>query len=147
MPYTTTFPPGLPNDLEQLLRDLHASTERMLEEATLTNRLLNRLALYPPHALHAQPWILSGLLCHCHTCPILMVPDLLLPLALRRNLSVHQGQLTPSSIGCAPGKQASASFMSAFHPCFRHFPGLCVFLMGFQFPFSLSPFPLLSVAL
>ena len=82
-----------------------------------------------------------------HTCPILMVPDLLLPLALRRNLSVHQGQLTPSSIGCAPGKQASASFMSAFHPCFRHFPGLCVFLMGFQFPFSLSPFPLLSVAL
>ena len=29
MPYTTQFPPGLPPDLEQILRDLHASTERL----------------------------------------------------------------------------------------------------------------------
>ena len=32
MPYTTDFPPGLPTDLEQLLRDLHASTERLMDE-------------------------------------------------------------------------------------------------------------------
>ena len=34
MPYTTDFPPGLPADLEQLLRDLHASTERLMDEVT-----------------------------------------------------------------------------------------------------------------
>ena len=45
MPFTTTFPPGLPPHLEQILRDLHASTERMLEEVSLANRLLHRLVL------------------------------------------------------------------------------------------------------
>ena len=45
MPYTTEFPPGLPPDLEQLLRDLHASTERLMDEVTRTNRLLHRLAM------------------------------------------------------------------------------------------------------
>ena len=57
MPYTTDFPPGLPTNLEQLLRDLHASTERLMDEVTQTNRLLHRLALFPPHALQTQPWI------------------------------------------------------------------------------------------
>ena len=57
MPYTTDFPPGLPADLEQLLRELHASTERLMDEVTQTNRLLHRLALFPPHALPTQPWI------------------------------------------------------------------------------------------
>ena len=41
MPYTTDFPPGLPNELEQILRDLHASTERLMDEVTRTNRLLH----------------------------------------------------------------------------------------------------------
>ena len=37
MPYTTDFPPGLPAELEQILRDLHASTERLMDEVTQTN--------------------------------------------------------------------------------------------------------------
>ena len=57
MPYTTDFPPGLPADLEQILRDLHASTERLMDEVTRTNRLLHRLAMFPPHALPTQPWL------------------------------------------------------------------------------------------
>ena len=57
MPYTTDFPPGLPTDLEQLLRDLRASTERLMDEVTQTNRLLHRLALFPPQALQTQLWI------------------------------------------------------------------------------------------
>ena len=57
MPYTTQFPPGLPPDLEQILQDLHASTERLMDEVVQTNRLLHRLALYPPHALPTQPWL------------------------------------------------------------------------------------------
>ena len=57
MPYTTDFPPRLPADLEQLLRDLHASTERLMAEVSQTNQLLHRLALYPPHALPTQPWM------------------------------------------------------------------------------------------
>ena len=57
MPYTTDFPPGLPAELEQLLRDLHASTERLMDEVTQTNRLLHRLAMFPPHALPTQPWL------------------------------------------------------------------------------------------
>ena len=64
MPYTTTFPPGLPADLEQILCDLHASTERLLEEVSIANRLPHRLALYPPHALPAQPWLLEVLRYH-----------------------------------------------------------------------------------
>ena len=60
MPYTTEFPPGLPPDLEQLLRDLHASTERLMDEVTRTNRLLHRLAMFPPHALPTQPWLPDG---------------------------------------------------------------------------------------
>ena len=56
-PCTTDFPPDLPDDLQQILRDLHASTDRMFEEVRNTNRLLDRLALYPPHALPTQPWI------------------------------------------------------------------------------------------
>ena len=57
MPYTTMFPPGLPPDLEHILRDLHASTERLMDEVAVTNRLLHRLAMYPPHALPTQPWL------------------------------------------------------------------------------------------
>ena len=57
MPYTTDFPPGLPAELEQILRDLHASTERLMDEVTRTNRLLRRLAMFPPHALPTQPWL------------------------------------------------------------------------------------------
>ena len=57
MPYTTDFPPGLAADLEQILRDLHASTERLMDEVTRTNRLLHRLAMFPPHALLTQPWL------------------------------------------------------------------------------------------
>ena len=60
MPYTTEFPPGLPPDLEQLLRDLHASTERLMDEVTRTNRLLHRLAMFPPHVLPTQPWLPDG---------------------------------------------------------------------------------------
>ena len=60
MPYTTEFPPGLPSDLEQILRDLHASTERLIDEVTRTNRLLHRLAMFPPHALPTQPWLPHG---------------------------------------------------------------------------------------
>ena len=57
MPYTTDFPPGLPTQLEQILRGLHASTERLMDEVTRTNRLLHRLAMFPPHALPTQPWL------------------------------------------------------------------------------------------
>ena len=50
MPYTKDIPAGLPDDLQQILRDLHISTARMFEEIQQTNRLLDCLTLYPPHA-------------------------------------------------------------------------------------------------
>ena len=60
MPYTTDIPAHLPDDLQQILRDLHTSTTRMFDEVQRTNRLLDRLALYPPHALPTQPWLPPG---------------------------------------------------------------------------------------
>ena len=49
MPYTTDFPPGLPADLVQLLRELHAPTERLMDEVTQTNRLLQYIDLPCSH--------------------------------------------------------------------------------------------------
>ena len=56
MPYTTDFPPGLPADLEQILRDLRASTERLMDEVTRTNRLLHR---FVPSSCFTDPTLAS----------------------------------------------------------------------------------------
>ena len=108
MPYTTTFPPGLPADLEQILRDLHTSTERLLEEVSIANRLLHRLALLNIHLMLYRPSLGFVEVLRYHTYPILTVRALLqLPSALSSNLSFHQGHKPPSSIAHPSTKHAA----------------------------------------
>ena len=107
MPYTTTFPPGLPADLEQILRDLHASKKFRLPTSSCTDWLYTHLMLCQPNLGHRE-------ILHYHIYLILMVRALR-PSVQSFHPSFHQGHKLPSSIALPTTKCATCLFTCCDH--------------------------------
>ena len=116
MPYTTDFPPGLPADLEQLLRDLHASTERLMDEVNQTNigyyivlpcthLMLYRLNLGSPMMPYYHLYLIHMVRLHPHP-------------GLRHFTNSDSGHKLPSSFDASRSKRVLFLTISEFQPTF-----------------------------